>query len=57
MPSFFTASLSLLKSAGTGINLSTCNFSTSDFELGKSDFTTNLDVLILVAFLKLVFAV
>ena len=36
MPSFFTASLSLIKSAGTGINLLTRNFSTSDFKLGKS---------------------
>ena len=36
--SFFTTSLSLLKSTGTGINLSLFNLSTSAFKLTKSDF-------------------
>ena len=42
--SFFTTSLSLLKSAGTGTNLSICHLSTSAFKLTKSEFAVSLDV-------------
>ena len=41
---FFTASLSLLKSTGTGTNLSTSNLSTLDFKLAKSTFLANFHV-------------
>ena len=41
---FFTASLSLLKSTGTGTNLSTSNLSTLDFKLAKSTFLANFYV-------------
>ena len=40
----FTTSLSLLKSAGTGINFSISNLSTSAFKLTKADFAATLDV-------------
>ena len=40
----FTTSLSLLKSAGTGINFSISNWSTSAFKLTKADFAATLDV-------------
>ena len=50
--SFFTRSLSLLKSIGTGINLLTSNLSTSAFKLAESDFAANLEVSIPVAFFK-----
>ena len=40
--SFFTASLSLLKSTGTGANLSISNLSTSVFKLAKFDFSAKL---------------
>ena len=40
--SFFTKSLSLLKSAGTGVNLSIFNLSTSVFKLAKFDFSAKL---------------
>ena len=47
----FTASLNLLKSKGTGTNLSI-----SDFKFAKADFTVSLDVLIPAAFFEFVFA-
>ena len=40
--SFFTASLSLLKSTGTGANLSIPSLSTLVFKLAKSDFSAKL---------------
>ena len=40
--SFFTASLSLLKSTGTGPNLSISSLSTSVFKLAKFDFNAKL---------------
>ena len=40
--SFFTASLSLLKSTGTGVNLSISSLSTSVFRLAKFDFSAKL---------------
>ena len=40
--SFFTTSLSLLKSTGTGANLSISNLSTSVFKLAKLDFSAKL---------------
>ena len=40
--SFFTTSLSLLKSTGTGANLSISNLSTSIFKLAKFDFRAKL---------------
>ena len=52
---FFTTSLSLLKSTGTGTNLSISNWSTSAFKLNKSDFAASLDVSIPVAFFKSIF--
>ena len=42
--SFFTTSLSLLKSAGTGSNLSISNLSTSNFKLAKFVFNVKLEV-------------
>ena len=42
--SFFTTSLSLLKSTGTGTNLSISNLSTSVFKLAKFDFSAKLEV-------------
>ena len=53
--SFFTTSLSLVKSTGARTNLSISNLSTSAFKLTKSDFAANLNVSIPVAFLKSVF--
>ena len=44
MTSFFTTSLSLLKSTGTGTNLPMPNLSTSDFTLAKFVFTAKLGV-------------
>ena len=41
---FFTTSLNLLKSAGTGTNLSMSNFSTSVFKLSKFVFNAKLEV-------------
>ena len=52
---FFNTSLSLLKSTGTGTNLSISNLSTSDFKLTKSGFVANFDVSIHVVFFKSVF--
>ena len=43
--SFFTTSLSVPKSIGTGTNLSISNLSISDFKLSKFDFSTKLEVL------------
>ena len=42
--SFFTTSLSLLKSKGTGANLSISNLSTSVFKLAKFVFNAKLEV-------------
>ena len=53
--SFFTTSLSLVKSTGARTNLSISNLLTSAFKLTKSDFAANLNVSIPVAFLKSVF--
>ena len=44
LTTFFTTSLTLLKSTGTGMNLSISNLSTSAFKLAKSHFAANLDV-------------
>ena len=41
--SFFTTSLSFLKSAGTGNNLAITNLSTSIFKLAKFDFNAKLE--------------
>ena len=41
--SFFTTSLSLLKSTGTGTSLSMSNLSTSVFKLPKFVFNAKLD--------------
>ena len=53
--SFFTTSLSLLKSTGTDINFSISNSSTSAFKLAKSDFAASLVVAIHVACFKSAF--
>ena len=42
MTSFFTISLSLIKSTGTGATLSMSNLSTSVFELAKFVFSAKL---------------
>ena len=42
MTSFFTTSLRLLKSTGTGATLSMSNFSTSVFKLAKFVFSAKL---------------
>ena len=42
--SFFTTSLNLLKSTGTGTNLSISNLSTSLFKLDKFVFNAKLEV-------------
>ena len=42
--SFFTTSLSLLKSTGTGTNLSISNLSTSVFKPAKFAFNAKLEV-------------
>ena len=49
LTTFFTTSLSLLKSTGTGTNLSISNLSTSVFKLAKFDFRATLEVSIPVA--------
>ena len=41
---FFTTSLSLLKSTGTGANLSMSNLSTSVFKLAKFVFSVKLEL-------------
>ena len=53
--SFFTTSLSLLKSTGTGTNLSTSNLSTSVFKLSRFVFNANLEVSICEIFLMSAF--
>ena len=53
--SSFTTLLSLLKSTGTGINLSISNLSTSVFKLAKFDFSTKLEVSTCEIFLISVF--
>ena len=50
--SFSTASLSLLKSTGTGTSLSISNLSTLYFKLDQLIFLANLDVLTSAAFFK-----
>ena len=52
---FFTTSLSLLQSTGTGTNLTIPNLSISAFKLTKSYFAGSLDVSIPVAFFNLLF--
>ena len=52
---FFTTSLSLLKSTGTGTNLSISSLSTSVFKLAKFDFSAKLEVSIPVASFKSAF--
>ena len=42
--SFFTTSLNLLKSTGTGANLSMSNLSTSVFKLAKFVFSVKLEL-------------
>ena len=42
--SFFTTLLSLIKSTGTGTNLSISNLSGSVFKLAKFDFNAKLEV-------------
>ena len=42
--SFFTTSLNLIKSTGTGTNLSITSLSTSVFKLAKFDFNAKLEV-------------
>ena len=51
----FTTSLSLLKSAGTGANLTISNLSISVFKLTKSNFAANLEESIPAAFFKSAF--
>ena len=54
-PLFFTTSLSLLKSRGTGTNLLISNLSTSVFELAQFDFNAKLEVPICEIFWTSVF--
>ena len=53
--SFFTTSLTLLKSIGTGADLSISNLSTSVFRLAKFDFSEKLLTSTSDIFLKSVF--
>ena len=53
---FFTTSLSLLTSTGTGTNLPISSLSASIFKLAKFDFSSKLEVSILVASFKSAFA-
>ena len=53
--SFFTTSLSLLKSTGTGTNLSMSNLSTSVFKLAKFVYNAKLEVSTCEIFLISVF--
>ena len=50
--SFFTTSLSLLKSTGTRTNFSISSLSTSVFKLAKFDFSAKLEVSISAASFK-----
>ena len=54
--SFFTRSLSLLKSTGTGANLSISNLSTSVFRPAKSGFNAKHKVSTCVIFSRSVFS-
>ena len=54
--SLFTTSLNLLKSTGTGANLSMSNLSTSVFRLAKFAFNAKLEVSKCVTFFRSVFA-
>ena len=51
---FFTTSLRLLKSTGTGTNLSISNFSASVFKPAKFDFNAKLEVSINVILLSVI---
>ena len=53
--SFFTTLLNLLKSTGTGANLSMSNLSTSVFKLAKFVFSAKLEVSTCVTFFRSVF--
>ena len=53
--SFFATSLSLLKSTGTGANLSMSNLSTSVFRLAIFVFSEKLEVSTCVIFFKSIF--
>ena len=53
--SFFTTSLNLLKSTGTGANLSMSNLSTSVFKLAKFVFSAKLEVSTCVTFFRSVY--
>ena len=53
--SFFTTSLNLLKSTGTGANLSMSNLSTSVFRLAKFVFSAKFEVSTCVTFFRSVF--
>ena len=53
--SFLTTSLNLLKSTGTGTNLSISNLSTSVFKLAKFDFSAKHEVSTCVTYLRSVF--
>ena len=53
--SFFTTSLSLLKSTETGANLSMSNLSTSVFRLAKFVFSAKFEVSTCVTFFRSVF--
>ena len=53
--SFFTISLSLFKSTGTGPNFSMCDLSTSVFRLAKFVFSAKFEVSICVIFFRSVF--
>ena len=55
LTTFFTTSLSLLKSTGTGANLSMSNLSTSVFKLAKFVFNAKLEVSTSVMFYRPVF--
>ena len=55
LATFFTTSLSLLKSTGTGINLSISNLSTSVFKLAKFDFCAKLEASTCEIFLMFAF--
>ena len=53
--SFLTASLNLLKSTGTGSNLSMSDLSTSVIRVAKSVFSAKLEVSSCVTFFRSVF--
>ena len=50
MTSFFTASIALVKSTGTGINLSKSDLSKSDFKSAKEAFLANFYVFVSLIF-------